>query len=94
MDALCAELKKAQSAATVPALDVQVEQCESFISRLQRRLAELDKQRVAEEELLTEARARLERLRVEAEQVSRGIFYNTRWRQRVDTVAGTSYHPI
>ena len=45
-----------------------MEQCESFISRSQRRLAELDKQRVAEEELLTEARARLERLRLEAEQ--------------------------
>ena len=37
-------------------------------SRSQRRLAELDKQRAAEEELLTEARARLERLKLEAEQ--------------------------
>ena len=68
VDALRAELKKVQSAAMVPALDVQMEQCESFISRSQRRLAELDKQREAEEELLTEARARLERLRLEAEQ--------------------------
>ena len=68
VDALRAELKKVQSAAVVPALDVQMERCESFISRSQRRLAELDKQRVTEEELLTEARARLERLRLEAEQ--------------------------
>ena len=68
VDALRAELKKGQSAAAVPALDVQVEQCESFMSRSKRRLAELDKQRVADEELLTEARARLERLRLEAEQ--------------------------
>ena len=68
MDALRAELKKVQSAAAVPALDVRIEQCESFISRSQRRLAELDKQRVAEEELLTEVTARLGRLRLEAEQ--------------------------
>ena len=57
VDAIRAELKKAQSAAAVPAVDVQIEQCESFILRSQRRLAELDKQRRAEEELLTEARA-------------------------------------
>ena len=52
----------------MPALDVQIEQCQSFIARSQRRLAELDKQRAAEEELLTEARTWLERLRLEAEQ--------------------------
>ena len=68
VDALRAKSKKVQSAAVVPALDVHMEQCESFISKSQRWLAELDKQRVAEEELLTEARARLERLRLEAEQ--------------------------
>ena len=68
VDALRAELKKAQSAAAVPALDVQIEQCQSFIARSQRWLAELDKQRAAEEELLNEARTRLERLRLEAEQ--------------------------
>ena len=66
LDALRAELKKVHSAAAVPPLDVQMEQCESFISRSQRRLAELDKQRATEEELLTEAKARLERLRLEA----------------------------
>ena len=68
VDALRAELKKAQSAVAVPTLDVQIEQCQSFIWRSQRRLAELDKQRAAEEELLTKARSRLERLRLEAEQ--------------------------
>ena len=31
--AIRAELKKSQSAAAVPALDVQIEQCEAFISR-------------------------------------------------------------
>ena len=68
VDALRAELKEVQSAAAVPTLDVQIEQYESFISRSQRKLTELDKQRVAEEELLTETRARLERLRLEAVQ--------------------------
>ena len=57
VDALRAELKEVQSAAAVPTLDVQIEQYESFISRSQRKLTELDKQRVAEEELLTETRA-------------------------------------
>ena len=90
MDALRAELKKVQFAAAVPALDVQVEQCESFISRSQRRLTELDKQRVAEEELLTEARARLERLRLEAEQCRAASSATPKCRQRVDTVAGPS----
>ena len=37
---------KFQSAA-VPALDVQIEQCESFIARSQRRVAALDAQRAA-----------------------------------------------
>ena len=69
VDALRAELKKVQGAAAVPALDVQIAQCESFISRSQRRLTELEKQRVTEEELLLEAKARWERLRSEAEQV-------------------------
>ena len=61
LDALRAELKKVQNAAAVLPLDVQMEQCESFISRSQRRLAELEKQR---EEVLTEAKTRLERLRL------------------------------
>ena len=51
-----------------PTLDVQIQQCESFIIRSERRLAEIDAQRVAEQESLTEARARLERLRSEAAQ--------------------------
>ena len=42
MDALRADLKKVQSAAAVPALDVQIERCQSFIARSQRRLPELD----------------------------------------------------
>ena len=68
VDALRAELKRAHSAAAVPALDVQIEQCNSFITRSQRRLAELEKQRASEEERLQEAKARLERLHMEAEQ--------------------------
>ncbi len=53
---------------SVPTLDVQIQQCESFIMRPERRLAEIDAQRVAEQESLTEARAMLERLRSEAVQ--------------------------
>ena len=64
VEALRVELK-AQNAAAVPTLDVQIQQCESFISRSDLRLAEIDAQRVAEEESLTEARVRLERLRSE-----------------------------
>ena len=95
VDALRAELKKAQSAAAVPALDVQIEQCQSFISGTQRRLAELDKQRAAEEELLTKARARLERLRLEAEQCraasakpqTRARPHTSRWFRRSAEIA-------
>ena len=47
------ELLKAQNAAAVPPLDVQIQQCELFISRSERRLAEIDAQRLAEEESLT-----------------------------------------
>ena len=65
VEAIRVELKKAQNAAAVPTLDVQIQQCESFITRSERRLAEIDPQRVAEEESLTEAKARLERLRSE-----------------------------
>ena len=64
VEAIRVELKKAQNAAAVLALDVQIQQCESFITRSERRLAEIDAQRVAEEES-TEAKARLERLRSE-----------------------------
>ena len=67
VDALRAELKKAQGAAAVPALNVQIAQCASFISRSERRLADLEKQRATEEELLLEAKTRLERLRSKAE---------------------------
>ena len=50
VDALRAKQKKVW----VPVLDVQME-CESFIARSQRRLTELEKQRVTEEEILFEA---------------------------------------
>ena len=69
VDALRAELKKVQGAAAVPVLDVQIEQCESFIALSQRWLTELEKQRGTEEEFLFEAKARLESLRAQAEQV-------------------------
>ena len=49
-------LKKALNTSAVPPLDVQIQQCESFILRSERRLAEIDAQRLAEEESLTEAR--------------------------------------
>ena len=65
VEALRVELKKAQNASAVPPLDVQIQQCESFISRSERRLAEIHTQRITEEESLAEARARLERLRSE-----------------------------
>ena len=68
VEALRAELKKVQNAASVPTVDVQIQQCESFIMRSERRLAEIDAQQVAEQESLTEAKARLERLRSEAAQ--------------------------
>ena len=68
VEALRAELKKVQNAASVPTVDVQIQQCESFIMRSERRLAEIDAQRVAEQESLTDAKARLERLRSEAAQ--------------------------
>ena len=68
VEALRAELKKVQNAASVPTVDVQIQQCESFIMRSERRLAEIDAQRLAEQETLTEAKARLERLRSEAAQ--------------------------
>ena len=65
VEALRVELKKTQNASAVPPLDVQIQQCESFISRSERRLAEIDAQRLSEEGSLTEGRARLERLRSE-----------------------------
>ena len=65
MWALRGELRKAQNAVLVPTLDVHIQQCESFISRSKRLSAEIDAQRVAEDESLTEARARLELLRSE-----------------------------
>ena len=58
VEAIRVELKKAQNAAAVPTLDVQIQQCESFITRSERRLAEIDAEHVAEEESLTEAKAR------------------------------------
>ena len=51
-----------------PVVDALRAELKKALSRSQSRLAELDKQRAAEEELLTEARARLERLKLEAEQ--------------------------
>ena len=64
MEAFRAELKKAQNAASVPTLDVQIQQCECVITRSEGSSAEVDAERVAEEEF-TEARARLQRLRSE-----------------------------
>ena len=61
-------VQKVQKAASVPTVDVQIQQCESFSMRSERRLAEIDAQRVAEQESLTEARTKLQRLQSEAAQ--------------------------
>ena len=42
VEAIRVELKEAQNAAAVPTLDVQIQQCVSFITRSERRLAEID----------------------------------------------------
>ena len=52
VEALRAELKEVQNAASVPTLDVQIQQCKTFIMRSERWLAEIDAQRVAEQESL------------------------------------------
>ena len=75
--------REGQSAAAVPALDVQVEQCESFTSRSQRRLGRAGQ--------TTSGRGRtLERsegpVGIGRRAVSRSVFCD-KCRQRVDTVA-------
>ena len=80
VEALRAELKRVQNAASVPTVDVQIQQCESFITRSQRRLAEIDAQRVAEQESLTKAKARLERFNPRRPSVQTVRIPDHRWR--------------
>ena len=67
-DVLKQELEKARTASKRPPIDVEVEQCRKFITRSEKRVAELDAERAAEFSALTEAKGRLERL--EAEQAA------------------------
>ena len=92
VDALRAELKKAQGAAAVPALNVQIAQCESFISRSQRRLADLEKQRATEEELLLESQDQVGEVKVRGRGPHCTVCDNE-CRRRVRTVARSSGRP-
>ena len=56
-------LKSAQPASEEKPVDVQVKECKAFISRSQNRLANLEKERAKEQEMLEAATARLARLR-------------------------------
>ena len=59
MEVLKAELTIARTASKQPSVDVEIEQCRRFIARLERRIKELDKERMEERVLLAEAQKRL-----------------------------------
>ena len=61
--ALQSALKSAQRASEDKPVDVQVKECEAFIGRSQNRLANLEKERAKEQDMLDAATARLQRLR-------------------------------
>ena len=61
-------MEKARLASKRPPIDVELEQCRKFISRSEKRVAELDAERSAEISALQEAKGRLQRL--EAEQAA------------------------
>ena len=67
-DVLKQELEKARTASKRPPIDVEVEQCRKFITRSEKRVAELDAERAAEFSALTEAKGRLQHM--EAEQAA------------------------
>ena len=62
VDALKSELEKARQAAKAPPLKVQITSTQDFIRRSERRVAELEAERIAESKLLEEARERLRHL--------------------------------
>ena len=62
VESLQAELAKAQAAAVLPPIDVQISKCMEFIERSERRLVRLEAETVIEKEALSEERARLARL--------------------------------
>ena len=59
VESLQAELAKAQTAAMLPPIDVQISKCKEFIERSERRLVWLEAETVIEKEALSEGRARL-----------------------------------
>ena len=69
-DVLKQELEKARLASKRPPIDVELEQCRKFISRSEKRVAELDAERSAEFSALKEAKGRLQRLEAEQAAVS------------------------
>ena len=69
VESLQAEWVKAQAAAVLPPIDVQISNCKEFIERSERRLVCLEAETVIEKEALSEWRARLARM--EEEQRSR-----------------------
>ena len=56
-------MHSAQRASEDKLIDVQVKECEAFIGRSQNRLANLEKERVEEQDMLDAATARLQRLK-------------------------------
>ena len=61
-------MEKNRTASKRPPIDDEVEQCRKFITRSEKRVAELDAERAAEFSALAEAKGRLQRL--EAEQAA------------------------
>ena len=66
VEGLRSALEKATKLSSEPAVEVQITECKGFLARAEKRLAELDAQRVLEVASLEEGRARLQRLEAEA----------------------------
>ena len=56
VESLQAELAKAQAAAVLPPIDVQISKCKEFIEKSERRLVWLEAETVIEKEALSEGR--------------------------------------
>ena len=65
VECLKAELEKAKKASQKPPLNVEVGECRKFIARSEKRVADLDRERESELSVLTDAKARLQRLEAE-----------------------------
>ena len=66
VDGLRTALEKARKLSAEPAVEIQITECKGFITRAEKRVAELDAQRALELASLEEGRARLQRLEAEA----------------------------